>query len=186
MKKEQSTEQTKQKKNKKAQQIVPEEKIRNVQINKNQYFALYISILTIACTILFVAVVFMMTHIHVWWVWILDLCLLGFCVWRSVDQCQKVEEQQIYTIHSNCIVIKSLMLDTIVPLDSVCDVTINKTLFNKINKSKSHSIAIWLDEKHKHKVVIGFISEDLEQLSNEIMRLAENCKSTVQSTENAK
>lgn len=183
MKKKQSTEEIKQKKNKKAQPIIPAEKIRNVQINKNQYFSLYIFILTIACTGLFVAVVFMMTHIHVWWVWILDLCLLGFCVWRSVVQCQKVEEQQVYTIYSNCIVIKSLILDTIVPLNSVYDVTINKTVFNKINKSKSHSIAIWLDEKHRDKVVIGFISEDLEQLSAEIMRLSEDYKSATQNSE---
>lgn len=175
-KKEKTVKKQETRKKQKPQKIVPTDKIRNIQIKKKQYFATYLTVLAIACTLLLGMVIFLMTQIRVWWVWLIDLSLLGFCIWRCVHLCVRVNNQSIYTIYSNCIVIRSMMLDTVIENKNIYDVAPFRNWADKLNKKPAHSIAIYLAPKHKDKVVIGFLDEDLTALSNEILAVANKCK----------
>lgn len=166
----------KKKQKQKQEKIVPTDKIRNIQIKKKQYFVTYLTVLALACTLLLGMIIFLMTQIRVWWIWLIDLSLLGFCIWRCVHLCVRVNNQSIYTIYSNCIVIRSMMLDTVIENKNIYDVAPFRNWADKLNKKPAHSIAIYLDPKHKDKVVIGFLDEDLTTLSNEILTVANKCK----------
>ena len=166
----------KKKQRQKQEKIVPTDKIRNIQIKKKQYFVTYLTVLALACTLLLGMIIFLMTQIRAWWIWLIDLSLLGFCIWRCVHLCVRVNNQSIYTIYSNCIVIRSMMLDTVIENKNIYDVAPFRNWVDKLNKKPAHSIAIYLDPKHKDKVVIGFLDEDLTTLSNEILTVANKCK----------
>lgn len=166
---------TSKKKMKKIKQetFLPISPIRDIDINEKKYSALYITFFIIVCALLLVCVISMIVAIQIWWVWLLDVCIYGYCFWACYCQFKKVKNEQVYTIYQNCIVIKSLLIDTIIKFEDICEVAPYKTLMDKLTNRTNHSIAIYLDPKRKQKVVIGFIEEDLQNLSDEIKALSE-------------
>lgn len=172
----------KQKKNKKhkKEKFIPTDKIKNIKINTKKYLTTYIIFMICSCSILLAMVISMMILIPIWWVWLIDLTLLAFCLWRAVRLCLDVKNQSIYTLYSNCIVVQSLILYTVVELKDICDVTPCPTHKEKNNNISAHSIAIYLAPKHKNKVVIGFIDEDVNLLCEQIIALATKCKENIQ------
>lgn len=157
----------------KNKKIEPDEFVKAIQINKRQYLATYITFLSIACFILLFMVVTMMILIPVWWVQLIDLTLLGFCIWRCVHLCLRVNKQEIYTLYGNCLVVQSIMVDTIIPLKDVYSATPYENLADKLRKKGAHCIRLNLSKNHKNYVVIGFIEEDLQQICDLIMKNAE-------------
>ena len=156
--------------------IEPDEFVKFLQINKKQYLASYITYLSIACFVLLFMVVTMMILIPVWWVQLIDLTLLGFCIWRCVHLCLRVNKQDIYTLYGNCLVVQSIMVDTIVPLKDVYSATPYSNWIDKLRKKGPHCIRLNLSQKHKNYVVIGYIEEDLQPICDQIMANANICR----------
>lgn len=163
-------------KQEKRKKIEPDEFVKAIKINKNRYLATYITLLSIACFVLLFMVVTMMVLIPVWWVQLIDLAVLGFCIWRCVHLCLRVNKQDIYTLYGNCLVVQSIMVDTIIPLKDVYSATPYENLADKLRKNGAHCIRLNLSQHHKDYVVIGFIEEDLQQICNLIMKNAEQCR----------
>lgn len=156
--------------------IEPDEFVKFLQINKKQYLASYITYLSIACFVLLFMLVTMMILIPVWWVQLIDLTLLGFCIWRCVHLCLRVNKQDIYTLYGNCLVVQSIMVDTIVPLKDVYSATPYSNWIDKLRKKGPHCIRLNLSQKHKNYVVIGYIEEDLQPICDQIMANANICR----------
>ena len=156
--------------------IEPDEFMKNLQINKKQYFVTYLTFLIVACSILLIMVVTMMVLIPVWWVQLIDLAVLGFCIWRCVYLCLRVNKQEIYTLYGNCLVVQSIMVDTIIPLKDVYSATPYTSWIDKLRKKGPHCIKMNLSQKHKNYVVIGFIEEDLQPICDKILANATVCR----------
>lgn len=156
--------------------IEPDEFVKNLQINKKQYFATYLTFLIVACSILLIMVVTMMVLIPVWWVQLIDLAVLGFCIWRCVHLCLRVNKQEIYTLYGNCLVVQSIMVDTIIPLKDVYSATPHASWIDKLRKKGPHCIKMNLSQKHKNYVVIGYIEEDLQPICDQILSNATVCR----------
>lgn len=166
----------KKRKKEKRAKIEPDEFVKHLQINKKQYLAAYITFLSVACSILLFMVVTMMVLIPIWWVQLIDLAVLGYCIWRCVHLCLRVNRQEIYTLYGNCLIVQSIMVDTIIPLKNVYSAEPYTSWAGKLFKKGPHCIRLNLSEKHKNYVVIGFIEEDLQPVCDQIMANAENCR----------
>lgn len=172
----------KKRKQEKKAKIEPDEFVKNLQINKKQYFATYLTFLISACSILLIMVITMMVLIPVWWVQLIDLAVLGFCIWRCVHLCLRVNKQEIYSLYANCLIVQSIMVDTIVPLKDVYSATPYSSWIDKLRKKGPHCIRLNLSQKHKNYVVIGYIEEDLQPICDQILLNAKACREN----ENAK
>ncbi len=166
----------KKRKQEKKAKIEPDEFVKNLQINKKQYFATYLTFLISACSILLIMVITMMVLIPVWWVQLIDLAVLGFCIWRCVHLCLRVNKQEIYSLYANCLIVQSIMVDTIVPLKDVYSATPYSSWIDKLRKKGPHCIRLNLSQKHKNYVVIGYIEEDLQPICDQILLNAKVCR----------
>ena len=166
----------KKRKQEKKAKIEPDEFVKNLQINKKQYFATYLIFLILACSILLIMVITMMVLIPVWWVQLIDLAVLGFCIWRCVHLCLRVNKQEIYSLYTNYLIVQSIMVDTIVPLKDVYSATPYSSWIDKLRKKGPHCIRLNLSQKHKNYVVIGYIEEDLQPICDQILLNAEVCR----------
>lgn len=160
----------------KKEKFLPGEKIKDIEIDLKSYKQFSLIVLLISDIMLFAVLLVMLCLVHNWWICLIFVLLFGLCVWWSVDQLCKAKYQKVYALHDNCIVVKSIVVYAIIKLEDICDVEPCHSLRDKLHKTDAHALAFYLSPKHKNKIVIGFINEDLNALTEQIKELIKQAK----------
>ena len=111
--------------------------IREIEIDEHQHLFWLGVFLILANIFLLFAVIYLVVQFMKWYIWILDICILVFCIVQSVRTYKNAKKIRVYAIHENCLIIKSLMYDTVIDLAQVFEVKRKKTLYDWLSKRVS-------------------------------------------------
>lgn len=160
----------------KKEKFLPGEKIKDIEIDTKSYKQFSLIVLLISDIMLFAVLLVMLCLVHNWWICLIFVLLFGLCIWWSVNQLCRAKYQKVYALYDNCIVVKSIVVYAIIKLEDICDVEPCRSLRDKLHKADAHALAFYLSPRHKNKIVIGFINEDLNALTEQIKDLSKQAK----------
>ena len=108
-------------------------------------------------------------YINKWYIYLLDIIIVGFCIYRSVVCIKLAKKNHGYTLYSNALAVNSLWYDTTVDISKVYKVVPKKTLLDKMTK-RTNSLEIYFKDGGYYKIKLYHISEDIGELISEIMQ----------------
>lgn len=158
------------------EKFLPGEKLKDIEIDTKSYKRFSLIVLLISNIMLFAVLLVMLCLVHNWWICLIFVVLFALCVWWSISQLCRSKYQKVYALHDNCIVIKSIVVYAIIKFEDICDVEPCRSLRDKLHKTEAHGLAFYMSPRHKNKIVIGFINEDLNALTEQIKNLTKQAK----------
>lgn len=150
--------------------------IREIEIDEHQHLFWLGVFLILANILLLIAVIYLVIQFMKWYIWILDICVLVFCIVQSVRTYKNAKKIRVYAIHDNCLIVKSLMYDTVIDLSQIYDAKPKKTVYDRLSKKGVRSLALLIKSKSRDKIILRFINEDVEKLAQEILDLANEAR----------
>ncbi len=150
--------------------------IREIEIDEHQHLFWLGVFLILANIFLLFAVIYLVVQFMKWYIWILDICILVFCIVQSVRTYKNAKKIRVYAIHENCLIIKSLMYDTVIDLAQVFEVKRKKTLYDWLSKKGVRSLELLIKSRSRDKIMLRFINEDIDKLAQELLDLANEAR----------
>ncbi len=150
--------------------------IREIEIDEHQHLFWLGVFLILANIFLLFAVIYLVVQFMKWYIWILDICILVFCIVQSVRTYKNAKKIRVYAIHENCLIIKSLMYDTVIDLAQVFEVKRKKTLYDWLSKKGVRSLELLIKSRSRDKIILRFINEDIDKLAQELLDLANEAR----------
>lgn len=147
-------------------------RIKEVQVNQSFHRRVLGIWLIIFGVLLLGALSFLIATIRTWYVIIVAVCLLVFCVWRGIETFKKSKNCHKYVIYEDKLTVNSVWYDYELKLSEIFMVEPIITIFDKILKKKSSTIVIYSKESVSKKIFMTYIAEDTSKLCEQIMKLS--------------
>lgn len=157
-------------------ELQPRNFIKEIKIDEHQHL-LWLAVLLILSNILLLfAVIYLVVKFMRWYIWILDICILVYCIVQSVRTYKNSSKMRVYSLYDNCLVVKSLLYDTVIDLSQVFEVKPKRTLCDRLAKNGKMSVEILIKSKSRDKIILRHINEDITELCQQILDLANKCR----------
>ena len=150
--------------------------IKEIEIDEHQHLFWLSVLLILANIVLLVSIVYLVVKFMKWYIWLIDICILVFCILQSIRTYKNSKKMRVYAIHENCLIIKSLMYDTVIELSNIFDVKPKRTLYDIFDKKGVRSLELLIKSKSRDKIILRFINEDVYKLAQEILDLANKAR----------
>ena len=160
----------------KQEELQPGNYIKEIEIDEHQHLFWLAILLILSNILLLFAVIYLVVEFMKWYIWLLDICILVYCIIQSVRTYKNSSKIRIYSLYDNCLVIKSLLYDTTIDLSQIFEVKPKRTLFDKLANKGTRSIEILIKSKSRDKIILRYINEDINKLCQQILDLANKCK----------
>ncbi len=147
-------------------------KVREIEIDRTQYVTYLRVMLAIFNLFLLAGVIALVVYINRWYIYIIDILIVAYCIYRSAAIVHSAKTKHGYTLYSNAIIANSLWYDTAVDLSTIYKVVERKTLLDRITKRGTHSIIIYFKDGGYYQIKLYNLTENVDELINEIMRLS--------------
>ncbi len=150
--------------------------IKEIEIDEHQHLFWLSVLLILANIVLLISIVYLVVKFMKWYIWLIDICILVFCILQSIRTYKNSKKMRVYAIHENCLIIKSLMYDTVIELSNIFDVKPKRTLYDIFAKKGVRSLELLIKSKSRDKIILRFINEDVYKLAQEILDLANKAR----------
>ncbi len=146
-------------------------KIRNIQIDAKIHLRILAILLILFNLFLFVCAVSMAVMLNVWYVWVLDIVLVTFCLVKSIVTYLKGVKQFGYALYENCIYLDSILYDSsIVEYQLIKNIKFKTGILDKLFGKKTYTVTLYLNDEIQTKVNLYLIKEDPDKLFEEILQ----------------
>ncbi len=162
-------------KNKKTKQKeqLPEIKIgatiRDLKIDlSTNLFILGLLLIVFNCV--FIISAFMLAYwINLWWVWLIDITLVIYCVTHSVCSYFYNKKNYHFTLHTNCLVLNSMWYyNTVIDYKLIKEIKVKTGFWDRIFGRGTCTLTIYLKNEMQAKINLYFLKENPTQLYNEL------------------
>ena len=160
----------------KREELVPGKLIKEITIDEHQHLFWLAVLLILSNILLLFAVIYLVIQFMKWYIWLIDICVLVYCIVQSVRTYKNSSKIRVYLLYNNCLVVKSLLYDTAIDLSQVFEVKPKRTLMDKLAKKDTGSIEIFIKSKSRDKIILRYINEDIDKLCQQILDLANECR----------
>lgn len=145
-------------------------KIRMIEINHKLHLTVLLILLILANIMLILSLIYFCVCMRIWFAPVLSGVMLSFCVLKSVKTylgSKKLDRGHKYTIYENGLSLKSIWYDQRILYSNILMVEAYETFWDRIFKTKT--LVIYVKAYKKNKILLPYICEDINNLSEEIL-----------------
>ena len=146
--------------------------IRTIEIDSHRHRFVVLVSLIFFNILLSLSICYFLANWHKWYTITIG-CLVGiYCLAQSILTIIRAKYRYKYEIYTDKIKIYSLWVDREIPIENIFMTTQKESIWDKIFKTNTHSLVLYVKDMKKDKIVLPFIKEDISKLNDEILNLS--------------